>query len=81
MIHFGGVGVSGVLILDSECAQPKAFYPSSFERVEYYLKWLVEQSGVSSMLRVIPVHRDLAQSLGLDIIVARGSGFAMLKYV
>ena len=43
--------------------------------------WLVEQSGVSSMLRVIPVHRGLAQSLGLDISMARGSGFAMLKYV
>ena len=39
MIHFGGVGVSGVLILDSECAQLRVFYPSSFERVDYYLEF------------------------------------------
>ena len=36
------------------------------------LSWLVEQSGVSSMLRVIPSRRGSAQSFELNIFMARG---------
>ena len=48
---------------------------------EHIQKWLVEQSSVSSMLRVIPVRRGSAQSFELDMFMARGVGFALLKYV
>ena len=44
-------------------------------------KWLVEQIGLGSLLRVIPARRNLAQSFELDIFMARGVGFAFLKYI
>ena len=46
-----------------------------------YHSGLVEQSGVSSMLRIVAVHRVLARGSRLDMIMVHGVGFEFLKYV